>query len=81
MIAAMLRDSSWLACVGIVDGRFVVPTIVTPLVDDLLARAGELAVAAGLRREVDDHRAGPHPAHRLRRHELRRRAGPGSRRS
>ena len=26
----MLRESSWLACVGIVDGRFVVPTIVTP---------------------------------------------------
>src|SRR4051812_6145475 len=27
---ATFRDSSWLACVGIVDGTFVVPTIVTP---------------------------------------------------
>src|SRR4051812_16256899 len=26
---ATLRESSWLACVGIVEGRFVVPTIVT----------------------------------------------------
>ena len=36
------------------------PTIVTPVAHDLLARLGQLAVAAGLRGEVDDHRAGPH---------------------
>ena len=45
---------------------------------DHLARLGQLAVAAGLGREVDDHRARPHRAHHLRGDQLRRRpAGHG----
>ena len=36
------------------------PTIVTPSRDDLLAGLRQLAVAAGLGGEVDDHRAGAH---------------------
>ena len=41
-------------------GRFVRPTIVTPSCVDLLAGPGQLAVAARLGGEVDDHRAGAH---------------------
>ena len=37
------------------------PTIVTPS-RSILARRCQLAVATGLGREVDDHRAGPHSA-------------------
>ena len=55
-------------------GRFSGETILTSWRDDGLARLGQLAVAAGLAREVDDHRAGLHPFDRLRGDELRRRA-------
>ena len=48
-------------------------SIVTPRVLDDLAGHGELAVAAGLGGEVDDHRAGAHPLDRARGDELRRR--------
>ena len=60
-----------LAWNGIVLGRLVRPTIVTSVAHDLLARLGQLAVAAGLGGEVDDHRAGPHRRDRARRDQPR----------
>ena len=44
----------------------------TPSTHDDLARPRQLAVAARLGGEVDDHRAGPHAAHRRRRDQPRR---------
>ncbi len=44
------------------------------VLDHGLPRLGQLAVAAGLGGEVDDHRAGRHPAHRVGGDQQRRRA-------
>ena len=43
------------------------------VLDDDLARLGQLAVAAGLRRQIDDHRAGLHALDHLLGEQLRRR--------
>ena len=58
--APRLRAYIWLACSGIPAGRLSVPTMVTPVAHDRLAGLGQLAVAAGLGRQVDDHRSRPH---------------------
>ena len=61
-----------LAWKGIWLGRLSVPSIVTPLTHDDRSRLGQLAVAARLGRDVDDHRSGAHPAHHLVGDQLRR---------
>ena len=55
------------ACSGIVAGRFSGEAIVTSCLTTTSPGLGELAVAAALPREVDDHAARAHPLHGLRR--------------
>ena len=59
---ATLLAYSRLAWKGIWLGRLSVPSIVTPSRVGDCAGLGQLAVAAGLGREVDDHRARAHRA-------------------
>ena len=53
-----LREYSWLAWYGIAIARFVRPDDRDAVLDRDLAGRRQLAVAARLRREVDDHRPG-----------------------
>ena len=69
----MLRPNIWLAWNGTVLGTLSGAMIVTSCDSHRLAGLRELAVAARLRGEIDDHRAGAHRLRPSRRDQLRRR--------
>ena len=56
----MFFEYIWLAWYGTSAGGFDGPRMVTPLVHDDFVGPRQLAVAAALGREVDDHRARRH---------------------
>ena len=62
---AMFLAYIWLAWYGMVDGRFSGPMMRDAVLIDGLAGARQLAVAAALGRDIDDHRAGRHARHHL----------------
>ena len=76
----MFLPNIWLAWKGTVAGTFTGPMIVDVPGLHGLAGERELAVAARLGGEIDDHGAGPHARHHVGRDEPRRRAAGDLRR-